>query len=189
MSLRYTNDMNNYNHIMLDIETMSIKPNAMVLSIAAIAFDPFEITTDFSKNPQLDLLLSLEEQSSRDVQEVTAWWWQQRDQSVRDKIFGDDNRVLVVDALQQLSKFVWMKNTIWCQGPTLDITVLTDLYESNNLSVPWKYHVVRDSRTLLDLVEIEPEPDATHDAIEDVVRQSKLVQKALKKLGVTKFVR
>ena len=179
----------NYSHIMLDIETMSVHPTAMVLSVAAIAFDPFEITTDFSDNPKLDLLLSLEEQSNRDVQEITAWWWAQRAPEVKAKIFGEENRVSVDIALDLLIKFCWQKSTVWCQGPTLDITVLTHLFEEHNKGVPWKYNVVRDSRTLLSLVEIEDEPEATHDAIQDCYRQCRMTQKAIKKLGIVKFAK
>lgn len=189
MSLRYNNDMKNYNHITLDIETMGVKPDTKVLSIAAVAFDPFEITSDFSQNPKLDLLVNIDEQENRTIDEETIWWWSQREQSVRDKIFGEKNRVSVADALDLLIKFCWQKSTVWCQGPTLDITVLTHLFEEHNKGVPWKYNVVRDSRTLLSLVEIEDEPEATHDAIQDCYRQCRMTQRAIKKLGISKFAK
>ena len=53
------------NHIMLDIESLSLQPNAQILSISAIKFNPFEITKDFSSNPKLDILLDLDEQANR----------------------------------------------------------------------------------------------------------------------------
>ena len=177
----------NYTDVTLDIETLSVRPNAQVLSISAIGFNPFEITTDFTNNPKLDVIVSLEEQEHRDVQEDTLWWWTKRDQKVQDKMFSDV-RTPVDESLDQLIKFCWQKNRIWCQGPTLDITILIHLFEERKKGVPWSYGAVRDSRTLLDLVEVE-QPPVTHDSIEDCIRQTMGVQQALKKLGVTKFVR
>jgi hypothetical protein len=174
--------------ITLDIETLSVRPNAQVLSISAVGFNPFEITTDFTDNPKLDILVSLDGQEHRDVQDDTVWWWSMRSPEVQAKIFNEVGRLAVPEALDQLIKFCWQKNRIWCQGPTLDITVLTHLFEEHGKGVPWGYGAVRDSRTLLDLVYIEA-PEATHDSLEDCIRQTKMVQEALSKLGITKFVR
>ena len=167
---------------MLDIETMGVKPDTLVLSIAAVAFDEFNDISTYSDLQHLDLLLDTEEQAHRSIDKETEWWWNQRDEAVREKIFGDVGRVSIDDALDQLIKFCWQKSRIWCQGPTLDITVLTHLFSERGKGVPWGYGVVRDSRTLLDLVEVE-QPPATHDSIEDCVRQIVGVQQAIKKLG------
>ena len=129
--------MKTFSDITLDIESLSVKPNAQVLSISAIAFNPFEITTDFSLNPKLDLLLTLEEQEGRDIQDQTVWWWSMREPEVQEKMFSDVGRTSVDNSLEQLGKFIWQKERIWCQGPTLDITVLTDLYEFRGKNAPW----------------------------------------------------
>jgi len=178
----------NFTDITIDIETMGVKPDAQILSISAIAFNPFEITTDFTTNPKLDLLLSLDEQAHRSQDDDTCWWWTMRSPEVQAKIFNDVGRVPVPEALDSLIKFCWQKNRIWCQGPTLDITLLTHIFAEYGKGVPWGYGAVRDSRTLLDLVYIEA-PEATHDSIEDCIRQTKMVQEALSKLGITRFVR
>jgi len=174
---------------MVDIETLDTKPTAQVLSISAIGFNPFELTTDFSLNPKFDILLSLEGQESRSINEQTILWWSNRSPEVQSKIFSDVGRLAVTEALDQLTKFCWLKaNRIWCQGPTLDITVLTNLYEEYGKGVPWNYGNVRDSCTLLDLVEVV-QPEVTHISIEDCIRQCMGVQQAIKKLGITKFTR
>jgi hypothetical protein len=178
----------NYTDIMIDIETLSVKPNAQVLSIGAVAFDPFEITTDFSNNPKLDLLLNIDEQANRDVQDETIWWWSMREPEVQARIFSETGRTSVNDALDQLIKFCWLKDRIWAQGVTLDITVLTNLFEERNKGIPWKYHTVRDSRTLLDLFPVT-QPPVTHDSIQDCFRQVMGVQQALNGLHITSFNR
>jgi hypothetical protein len=177
--------MNN-SAIMLDIESLSLQPNAQILSIAAIKFDPFEITVDFSNNPKLDILLDLEEQVNRHQDENTILWWSKQDKKVQAKIFNEEDRLSINETLNQLTKFCWQMSTIWCQGPTFDITVLNNLYAEYGRGIPWKYNAIRDSRTVLSLVDIE-NPIVTHDSIEDVIRQAKLVQLAIQKLGIIKF--
>ena len=171
---------------MLDIETLSLKPNAQILSIAAIKFNPFEITTDFEKNPKLDILLNLDEQIHRDQDEGTLDWWSRQDEKVRDKIFSDLGRLSIDEALTQLTKFCWLVPTIWANGPQFDICVLNSLYAEYNRGIPWRYNAIRDSRTIFSLADIE-NPIVTHDSIEDVIRQVKMVQEALKKLKVIQF--
>jgi hypothetical protein len=177
-----------YTDIMIDIETLGTTPNAQVLSIAAVAFNPFEITTDFSENPTLDLLLTLEDQQNRHVDDGTLVWWSKQSHEVQDRIFGESDRVSIVESLEQLSKFCWLKNRIWAQGITMDICILTDLYGEHKKSVPWNYGAVRDSRTLLDLYSVN-QPLVTHDSLADVLRQISGTQQAIKGLGITKFVR
>jgi hypothetical protein len=180
--------MNNYTDVMLDLETLSVRPNAQVLSIAAVGFNPFDPTPDYTQYPTLDLLLSLDEQEHRDIQEDTLNWWNYREPEIINKIFAENGRVAVDDALDQLSKFCWNRERIWAQGVTLDISVLTHLYEERGKGVPWPYHIVRDSRTLLDLVEVE-QPPVTHDSLADCFRQIMGVQQALQQLGIQKFIR
>ena len=171
---------------MLDIETLGLRPNSQILSIAAIKFNPFEITTDFSANPKLDILLNLDEQPNRHQDEDTIFWWSKQDPIVQAKIFNEEGRLSVNEALDQIMKFCWQAPTIWAQGPQFDICVLNHLYAEHGRGIPWKYNNIRDSRTVLSLVDIE-KPIVTHDSIDDVIRQTKLIQEALKKLGITKF--
>jgi len=178
----------NFSDICVDIETCSTYPNATILSISAVSFDPLKITEDFTDNPKLDLLLNIEEQSNRHIDENTIAWWSQQDPKVQAKMFGEENRVSVKDALQQFSKMCWNKQRIWAQGITFDITILENILRENNMPIPFQYFKTRDSRTLMDLVEVIQDP-VTHDSLEDVIRQIKGTQQALSKLNVKKFMR
>lgn len=180
--------MINYTDVMLDIETLSVRPNAQVLSISAVGFFPFDKKPDFSTYPSIDMILEMDEQDKRDIQEDTVRWWNYREPEVIAKIFAEDGRTPLDEALDTLTKFCWQRERIWCQGPTLDITVLTHLFEERGKGAPWAYHTVRDSRTLLDLTPVE-QPPVTHDSLQDCFRQVIGVQQALKKLGITQFVR
>ena len=89
----------NYSQIMIDIETLSTQPNATILSISAVAFNPFEITTDFSNNPKFDVLVDLESQSNREISNDTIEWWSKQPEITRAKIFNENGRIPLHDAL------------------------------------------------------------------------------------------
>ena len=180
--------MTKYSDIMIDLETLSVLPNATILSISAIAFNPFDITPDLVNYPTFDVLISLEGQENRHVQEETINWWARQHEDVRAKIFSETGRISLKEALEQLTPFVWNKDRIWAQGVTLDITVLDEAFREYNLPTPWPYHIVRDSRTLLDLCTVE-QPPVTHDSLQDCFRQISGVQQVIHKLGVTRFAR
>ena len=178
----------NLTDVTLDIETLSLKPNAVVISISAIVFDPFMINDHFDDNPKLDLLLDINEQESRHIQEETVDWWLKQDKTVQEKLFSLNNRVSVNDALDQLTKFCWLKERVWCQGPTFDMTILQNLYDEYHKCLPVEYWRIRDSRTLLDLIDVN-QPIVTHDSLNDCIRQTMGIQQVLKKLNIKKFQR
>ncbi len=172
-------------NLMLDLETLAVQPDACILSIAAILFDPFEegkiFDEAFTVNVDID-------SQDRFVDPNTVEWWSLQDPKVREELFCEEGRIPLQEALTDFNKFAWNKDRIWCQGPSFDIPILEHACKSYNLNVPWQYWQVRDSRTLLDFTFVE-QPKATHNALEDVIRQALGVQTALKQLGIKKFVR
>lgn len=177
--------------IMLDLETLATQPNAAILSIAAVRFDAFE-DYEAKKIPLENLetfhvLVDIDQQN-RYIDANTLDWWGRQDQSIIDRVFASENRLPLNTALDQLRKFVAQSRRIWCQGTDFDVSILADAYRQINSSLPWEYWRSRDSRTIMDLVNIEL-PKATHDALEDCLRQIVGVQKALKHFNCTSYVR
>lgn len=179
--------MNKYTDCMIDLETLSIRPNAVVLSISALGFNPFVQYENYTDCPNLHMLLDIDSQKDREIDPFTVEWWNRQDKNIIDKIFSSENRITVPEALEKLTKFTWGCKRIWAQGTDMDISVLKNLYEWNGQSVPWYYGTFRDCRTVLDLAVTE-ESKTTHDSSEDIIRQTKKLQEALSKLKITKFV-
>jgi hypothetical protein len=178
-------------NVMLDLETLAVSPDAVVLSIAAVEFNPFEVTKDFSKLKAIQILLDIDDQVQnyqRKVDDSTVEWWGNQAQEVQDVIFSDVGRVSLVEGLSQLTKFCWNKSRIWAQGPQFDMTILEHMYKQSSVSPAWKYWQIRDARTVLDLFPVE-QPVVTHDSIEDCKRQIVGTQKVLSELKITKFVK
>lgn len=178
--------------VMIDTETLATTPDAMILQIAAVKFDPFDDYLErgitVADLPQLNLWLDLESQPDRQLSESTLEWWSKQDPAIQAQVFGDKNRVAFSEAIQQTHQFIWNTGRIWAQGIQFDISLLENAYRSLDMPYSWSYWQARDSRTLLDLVSVNL-PAATHNAIDDCFRQVVGVQKALAALGVTRFVR
>lgn len=179
------------NSVMIDIETLATSPDSVVVSIAAVEFNPFEVTTNLDKLASFQLLVDIDDQVinyNRVINDDTVAWWSKQSQAVQDVLFAEEGRVTLTDALTQLTKFCWHKDRIFAQGPQFDMTILEHCYNQTKQVKAWQYWAVRDARTLMDLVVVE-QPIVTHDSIEDCKRQITGVQKVLKALNITSFAR
>jgi 3' exoribonuclease, RNase T-like len=177
--------------VMIDLETLSTKANATIVSIAAVRFDSFKnylrTKTKVSDLESINLLINIDDQN-RDIDPNTVEWWGQQDQVIVERVFAEKNRMSLANGLKRLAEFTWNPRRVWCQGTDFDVSILRHAYEENNMKLPWEYWKSRDSRTILDIVEVELER-TTHDPLEDCFRQIIGVQVAFEKLGILKFIR
>lgn len=167
--------------LMIDIETAAGPPDGVILNIAAQQFDPF--SRGYSGESYY-ARIDLESQPDRKVSDDTLAWWAKQPAEALEEAFGEDNRVPLEQALDDLHKIAWRSNRIWVQGPQFDGTLLEHAYYSRGKTVPWQFWKMRDSRTLISLVPSLTRPPTTHHALEDVRRQITLVQDALDFLKV-----
>ena len=167
---------------MIDIETIGVAPAATILTIAAQTFDPFG-TGCYPKHYYARV--SLESQETRTIDDSTMDWWATQSVQVREEAFNEKDRVPLDQALDELGKLIWTSKFLWCQGPTFDCTILEHAYKSYHKPLPWKYYMVRDSRTVFSLWPDQPIPPTSHHALEDCRRQIGMLQNTLKHLNVT----
>ena len=174
--------------IMLDIETLSTRPDAVVLTLGAVKFSPWasEVDTDTGLYVRVDV----DEQLALDrhVQQDTVEWWGKQAEEVREEALGDANRTSVTELLDQLNKFVVGVDNIWCQGPVFDILILENLYRQVERPTPWQFWQIRDSRTLFG-VHGDPRgkgPKGAHNALIDCYYQAEAVQQVYKQQGIKK---
>ena len=167
---------------MIDIETIGVAPGATILTIAAQSFDPFGT----GYYPQhYYARVSLESQENRTIDESTLEWWATQPAEVRVEAFAEEGRVPLDQALDELGRLIWNSKFLWCQGPTFDCTILEHAYKSYHKPLPWKYYMVRDSRTVFSLWPDQPIPPTSHHALEDCRRQIGMLQRTLDHLNVT----
>lgn len=145
--------------VVIDIETLSLKPNAVILSIGAIAESGETFYTELDWRHQ---------KYHRHVDPETCMWWAK--QTEQTPLQGE---VLLADGLMDLN--YWLQDYerdslyIWARGPQFDVVILENAFEEAGIPVPWKYKNVRDVRTALSLSSITDlfKPTRKHHALED----------------------
>jgi hypothetical protein len=169
---------------MVDIETIDTKPTAAILSIAAVRFDALSRGQNVSTK---EILIDLDSCFGAGLthDDGTIAWWGRQNEAVKFKAFEAGPRLLLADALADLTSFMAGSSRIWCQGMNFDAPILENAYRAVGLNIPWNYWQWRDSRTLLSFYSDLPKKDKNaHDAVYDATWQAEMVQLCIKKIGL-----
>ena len=171
--------------IMLDLETLSTRPESVIVTIGAVKFNPQTDYIDLERG--LYQRVNVDEQLALDrhVLDSTLEWWMTQPEDVREEALGEDNRVSLDAMTRELNKFCVGVTNIWCQGPAFDIVILENLYRQLNKPVPWQFWQIRDSRTLFGVHGDPREKDrkAAHNALMDCYYQAIGVQQIYQKIN------
>jgi len=168
--------------LMIDLEGLATGPDTTILTIAAQSFDPFG---QGYSGQSYYARVTLESQEDRAIDQNTIDWWATQPTVVRDEAFNEQDRIPLDQALDGLGRLIWHSGRIWAQGPTYDMNILEHAYKSYGKPLPWKYYMVRDSRTVFSLWPDQPIPPTSHHALEDCRRQIGMLQRTLDHLKVT----
>jgi hypothetical protein len=168
---------------MIDLETMAVSPNAVVLTLGAVHFNPYG--TGYSDKIYFRINIDDQDALNREVDPLTIEWWSKQDPAIMEEAFSSDNRVPLVDAINQFHKFAWGCSAFWSHGATFDLVILENIYRQLNKPLPWNFWQLRDTRTLFDLgFDPDMPTGGKHDALEDAIRQSVGVQNMYRKLNI-----
>lgn len=171
-------------HIMIDLETMSTRSNAVILELGFCFFDPFGEGIEYSHTMHPDV----EEQilAGRHMMYSTVRWWMRQDELARKKI---TNEAIVPRAIGDFLSDIdqaWGHipiEGIWGHGANFDPPILADLFEQYQRKVPWKYNQVRDTRTVFMLWPTEMiKAEIKHSAEDDAIAQALTIQAALRRM-------
>jgi exodeoxyribonuclease VIII len=177
--------------IMIDLETLATSPDAAILTIGAVKFDPFGDDVNDPKYTKFYTRVDLDscDKIGLVTNDDTIAWWANQSKEAQDEAFGETDRVDIVDAMHQLYKFCWGAKRVWSHGATFDIVICEHIFRKIGKAIPWSFWEVRDTRTLFD-IGINPNrpPVLKHHALEDAWNQAVGVQNVFKTLqGTTKF--
>lgn len=181
-------------HAMIDIETIGREPDAIILSIGAVIFDPHGEEVELTNDKAYHSILKLDEQKNRTTSIQSIRFWAQQEEDTAHCFFAEEETRESVDAaLKRMFMFFWTfkyedVDVFWFHGPQFDQVKLETLLKENNFPYPWEYYQVRDSRTLFSLMPEDPRefPDefVSHNAMHDAAVQARGVQKAYKYLNL-----
>lgn len=176
---------------MLDLETLATSPDSVILSFAAVKFNPFDLDEESDYKTNLNLKLNVDEQIDlgRKIDDGTIEWWSKQPDAIREFAFDETNRTDLADFVIKLNKFVVATDCIWAQGPVFDIVILENLYRQIGIPVPWPYYTIRDSRTLIKALskDIIHQRVNAHDALEDCKYQAGFIKKIVNKYQLTQL--
>lgn len=162
-------------NVMIDLETLGLGPDAMVLSIGAVVFDMQRELGDtfyIEINPETS-------PGKMDVDTVRFWMQQAKEGNMPPMLGTWDHD----NAFAQF--YSWLQNKcnykladliIWSNGTDFDIPKCKN--------PPWRYNNVRDARTVFKLcghlVPKIPRGEGYHNALSDAVWQAEYLTEILK---------
>jgi hypothetical protein len=174
-------------HIMVDLETMGTRVDAPILSIGACAFDP--ATGKIEASMYIDIDIEDAFRHGKPSASTVKWWLQQDSYAQKAVVSG---KAQLFDALKQLRDFYgrFPDAPIWSNGATFDIAILDFAFPRVlNEASPWKFWLVRDMRTIVDIaggIPADLKKNPSHNAIEDAHAQALIVSVLWRKLrGIT----
>ncbi|EFE7714681.1 3'-5' exoribonuclease domain-containing protein [Escherichia coli] len=175
-------------HLMIDLETMGKNPDAPIISIGAIFFDPQtgDMGPEFSKTIDLETAGGV-------IDRDTIKWWLKQSREAQSAILSDE--IPLDDALLQLREFIAENSSeffvqVWGNGANFDNVILRRSYERQGIPCPWHYHNDRDVRTIVELgkaIDFDartaiPFEGERHNALDDARYQAKYVSAIWQKL-------
>lgn len=174
-------------HIMLDLETLSLNPNAVVTQIGFALFDL--VPKEGQINGIIDsgcYHLDIESQMKmgRSITWSTIEWWLRQEKEAQNKLVGA-TRMSVRSAIDQ---FFMIPNEyglgwtdfegVWANGTNFDLPIIEDLLFCYDYKTPWHYRAPRDTRTLAMLApnaKAQANP-IKHSAEHDAINQAQWMQ-------------
>jgi hypothetical protein len=183
----------------MDIETMSTRTNAVVLSIGICFFDDEKLQSfDEIVSTGVEFFFDAEdqaEQKDRHIDISTLNWWQEQGEEARRCFEPEETldirqfhpKLEAVCEAQDMS-YNWVKKYCrwFTRGPHFDIAIMDSLFADYGVTAPWKFFKVRDIRTWLECHGLEdniklkkPESMIPHNALHDAAFDAYMMQQCL----------
>lgn len=169
--------------VMVDLETLSTRSNAVILSIGAYEFD--------LKTGELGrkFYVLVDPQSCVDkgmvIDVSTIMWWMEQNDEARAEF--KKQRYPIEDCLAAFSEWYKKGAQLWGNGATFDNVILKNAYLACGMKEPWLYSADRCYRTLkakYPNIEADAFVGARHNALADAKYQALHALKIHKEAGL-----
>lgn len=174
--------------VMLDLETLSVQPDAAIISIGAVKFDPRGapgLLGDPTNNDYAHFyaninLHSVVTEHGFTVDGATVQWW------MSDKVSAEARGSLFTNAMdidEALGAFwAWYGHEslpTWGNGAGFDNVILRRAFDKLHGACPFKFYHDRCFRTLKELYPdvVYVKPELAHNALSDAIAQAEHVQR------------
>lgn len=171
-------------HVMIDLETLGVEHDAMIVAIGAVKFDPMDKDIEIdSFHAIIDVESCAPFKFSMSPQTVT--WWMHPDRNEARKIFSSDEKVDIVTALDALASWYGPDSLpTWGNGAAFDNVILRTAYQKTGLICPWHFYHDRCYRTSKGFApHVDMKRVGTHhNALDDAVSQVRHLQAIIENL-------
>lgn len=167
-------------HVMVDLETLGTGPDAVILSIGAIKFDPAGVgLAPLNKKPRFEVHVDVASAMSYGlkVDASTLMWWLDPHQDAARKELLRHERIGLSPALIAFSR--WLDTDpvdvrVWGNGAAFDNVILAYAHKATVCELPWGYYGNRCYRTMKSLFpQVKMERVGTHhSAVDDATSQA-----------------
>lgn len=160
-------------HVMIDLETLSLQPNAAIIEIAAKEFNPVK-EIEVPNNTFHEFVDSTScAMHGMDFDKATIEWWSQQELPLKKHFDTFISDYPIGYALNELTDYLHATAPdgdmmLWSQGADFDIAILRSAYRNVlGKELPVKYRNVRDARTyFLELVKVlQPEAKNPYELV------------------------
>jgi DNA polymerase III epsilon subunit-like protein len=171
---------------MIDMETLGTHADAVILSIGAVKFD---LDSDNMDDAAFYASISIDSNldAKRRISESTLLWWLDQAKETQE-VFREPKQSLksvLTDFAMWFDDGPRPGKFVWSNGADFDIAMLAHAYSNFGMDTPWNFYDARCVRTLKNLpgMKTVKAPNALkHNALQDAIAQTKLVQTIQKKL-------
>ncbi len=161
------------NDFMTDLETMSTRKNAAIVSIGAIKFDRHgDIRQHFgASGPQSadDILAVLGQNAFYQRVEIASckaaglhfdqgtidWWMKKVPAEIRHEALAGQPRLSLSDMLDSLTLWIGNCQHPWANGDDFDCAIIEEAGSALGRRPPWAFWNTRDTRTLWDITGLD----------------------------------
>ncbi len=166
---------------MIDLETLGVNNNAMILSIGAAKFDANAKTQDEAVTDSIYLRLDITTMPVSHFimdPETVLWWLSDERQAAREALFQDEP-LPIATALAAFAQWYGPEALpTWGNGAAFDNVILRNAYRSMGEEYPWGFRDDRCFRTLMAGVPKEvlsrvKAMGTAHQALHDAVWQAR----------------
>jgi hypothetical protein len=183
--------------VMIDIETLSTSPQALVLAIGVVGFNVktgqtktlMQSSIDYSYEANGRMLTT---QFAIDAETVKFWMCQDKEAIE----LLEFNKKPITHVLIELNDAIAYAQAdaedhirVWAKDPTFDLVILRHAFTQTHLVPAWEFWQERAVRTIVDLAQIKSadsfsavKPTIAHSALHDAEAQAKTVINAFKVL-------
>lgn len=160
--------------VMIDLETMSTRSNAAIVSIGAVIFDETSILDEFYTPVNLTTCI----EHGLHVDPRTVEWWEKQDPDAV-LAWKTDSAPNMISALTEFCAWIRKHGDSkivrpWGNGADFDLVIMINAFNSIDADPPWQFYNHRCFRTLKNMFPVQraKPKDTKHHALNDARNQA-----------------